>query len=612
MLAAVAAADAQTIEEVNTPAGGNLMRRGDMMLVDVAVDLSDAGVGSNRLMVLTPRIVNDGDTLHLETMGIYGRRRFIYNQRNESKLEDAFQDVNFLNKELPQTWKWTKSVPYQSWMDGAHLELCRNLYGCCNDLLQGDVICLSGYEEIIYVPEFIYVTPPAEMEKVREMSGSAYIDFPVSRTEIRADYRNNRSEIGKILAGLDSLRKDDDISVLSLTIKGYASPESPYANNARLAKGRTESLKKYVSQQYSFDDDFIITSYEAEDWDGLREYVAASSLVHKNEILAIIDSALDPDPKELKIRKEYPSDYKFLLDNCYPALRHSDYVIEYKIKSYVDLDEIRNVFEKEPGKLSMNEIFSLSTGYASPESPYANNARLAKGRTESLKKYVSQQYSFDDDFIITSYEAEDWDGLREYVAASSLVHKNEILAIIDSALDPDPKELKIRKEYPSDYKFLLDNCYPALRHSDYVIEYKIKSYVDLDEIRNVFEKEPGKLSMNEIFSLSTLYEPGSDSFNEVFDVAVALFPASEITNLNAANAAMERGDLMKAEKYLAKAGDSPQSTYAAGVLSALKKEYLKAKELFLKASEGGISKAAETADSMDEFILRSGNNINKY
>lgn len=28
MLAAVAAADAQTIEEVNTPAGGNLMRRG--------------------------------------------------------------------------------------------------------------------------------------------------------------------------------------------------------------------------------------------------------------------------------------------------------------------------------------------------------------------------------------------------------------------------------------------------------------------------------------------------------------------------------------------------------------------------------------------------------
>ena len=225
---------------------------------------------------------------------------------------------------------------------------------------------------------------------------------------------------------------------------------------------------------------------------------------------------------------------------------------------------------------------------------------------------MSQQYSFDDDFIITSYEAEDWDGLREYVAASSLVHKNEILAIIDSALDPDPKELKIRKEYPSDYKFLLDNCYPALRHSDYVIEYKIKSYVDLDEIRNVFEKEPGKLSMNEIFSLSTLYEPGSDSFNEVFDVAVALFPASEITNLNAANAAMERGDLMKAEKYLAKAGDSPQSTYAAGVLSALKKEYLKAKELFLKASEGGISKAAETADSMDEFILRSGNNINKY
>ncbi|MBQ2112035.1 MAG: DUF3868 domain-containing protein [Bacteroidales bacterium] len=457
------ASSAQTEESISTPAGGNIIRRGDMMKIDIAVDLSDLDIRSNRFVVLTPRLVNGNDTLTFESLGIYGRRQYIYTQRNEDKLLQGFEDVCFTDKDAPRSYQWIEEVEYRPWMHGAVLELHRQMYGCCNERMSRESFVLNGYEDIFYVPEFIYVTPPVELEKTREMSGSAYIDFPVSRTEIRPDYRNNRAEIGKILSSIDSLESDADIEVKSLTIKGFASPEGKYANNERLAKGRTEALKEYVSSQYDF------------------------------------------------------------------------------------------------------------------------------GR----------------DFIRTAYEPEDWRGLEAYVAASSLEHRNEIIDIINSGLDPDAREAKIKKEYPSEYKILLEECYPALRHSDYAIEYSIRSFADPQEILKVYEKAPGKLSQNEIFILSTIYEPGSEEFNEVFEVIVALYPESAEANLNAANAAMSRGDLIKAEKYLSKAGDRKEADYARGVLEALSKDYVQAQAFFRKAAEGGMEKAEEKAASMDEFIARA-------
>ena len=79
-------------------------------------------------------------------------------------------------------------------------------------------------------------------------------------------------------------------TIKNVDIKGYASPEGSWALNERLAKGRTESLKKYVQELYKFAPDMITTSYEPEDWNGLRRYVEDSKLESKKAILDIIDS----------------------------------------------------------------------------------------------------------------------------------------------------------------------------------------------------------------------------------------------------------------------------------------------------------------------------------
>ena len=161
---------------------------------------------------------------------------------------------------------------------------------------------IGFYQVEPFKPVYRYVRPKAEVTKTRSLSGSAFIDFPVSDTKIHPDYRNNSIELTKIFASIDSVKNDKDNTITELSIKGYASPESPYSNNTRLAIGRTQSLKEYVQKLYHFGSTFIKTSYEPEDWEGLRAYVETSTLPHKKEIISIIDLDTDPDRKEWLIK----------------------------------------------------------------------------------------------------------------------------------------------------------------------------------------------------------------------------------------------------------------------------------------------------------------------
>ena len=247
------------------------------------------------------------------------------------------------------------------WMDGCSLSLVRTDYGCCGGSeIVDESNLVKRFPLELYLPELIYIKPEHEGDKMREISGSAFIDFPVSRIEIYPEYRNNIVELAKITGTIDSVKNDHDITIKSLSIKGFASPESPYSNNTYLAKGRTAALKDYVQGLYHFEEGFIRTSYEPEDWAGLERYVEASRIPNKEAILSIIREDIDPDVREWKLKSRWKDEYKYLLENCYPALRHSDYRIEYTIRSFSDPKEIEKVYRTAPQKLSLEEFYILA------------------------------------------------------------------------------------------------------------------------------------------------------------------------------------------------------------------------------------------------------------
>lgn len=446
------AVEGVTIDEVK------MEHSGRFMTVDMNMNLSSLKVSGNRAVLLTPKLVNGADTLNLPSIGIYGRRRYYYYVRNGESMLSGKDEMSYKASDKPTNISYNIIIPYEEWMNGAVLTVHRSDYGCCNTLLarQSGRIC-DFNESVSFFPELVYVTPVAEMVKSRTLEGSAFIDFPVNKTTIYPEYRRNTGELGKIQATIDSVRDDRDIIITQVWLKGYASPESPYAHNRDLAIGRTEALKQYINQLYNFSDNIIVTDYEPEDWAGLRRYVEHSNINHKEEILLLIDSDTDPDVKEQKIKANYPEEYSFLLQNCYPSLRHTDYRIAYNIRSYNDVDEIERIMHTQPQKLSLNEF-----------------------------NIVAQKY-----------------------------------------------------------------------------------------------------------------EPGTDEFTEIYETAVRIFPFDKTANLNAANAAMRREDNATARRYLARAGDSPEAIYARGALAIREGDYDRARTYLEQAKSMGVKQAGETLEQLD-------------
>ena len=222
------------------------------------------------------------------------------------------------------------------------------------------------------------VTPPAELEKTRSAKGSAYVDFPVNRTEISPTYRRNPEELAKIRSTIDVVANDPDSRITSVTIVGFASPEGSYANNERLAKGRSVSLAEYVRGLYSFDADVMHTSWVAENWEATRNYVATcnlptpqpsspSSTTHLS-LPTCANGGSNPSSR----RTTHSSSQKRI-----SRTRRSDYTVDYVVRSFVTVEEIRQVMATAPQKLSLNEIYVVANFLEPDSTPYREAFELA-------------------------------------------------------------------------------------------------------------------------------------------------------------------------------------------------------------------------------------------
>ncbi len=453
------AADVEILDGKAKVSNLNIERSESSLIINMDIDVSELKLKSEREVTLTPVLKSDDMTQTLPSVIIAGRNRYIRDRRH-----DIDKTTALYRSGKTAVIPYRTIIPYDDWMMTAELSISEDLCGCAGTKLMtgADMLTTLDYAPKAFEPEYVYITPVAEAVKIREVHGSAYIDFPVSKTQIFPDYRRNPEELAKIRSTIDVVKNDPDTRIVAVNIKGYASPEGPYTLNEQLAKGRTETLARYVQNLYTFPADLMKTSWEAEDWAGLIKYVRENSIEDKDAILAVIT--------------------------------------------------------------------------------------------------------------------------------------NEALA-------PDAREWKLKSTYPEQYRFLLSQVYPGLRHSDYSVRYTVRTYTEVSEIIEVMHTAPQKLSLSELFLVARSLEPGTPEYDKVFDIAVLMFPSDETANLNAAVNALRRDDLDKAEAYLLKAGDTPQAYYARGILTAKREDYHAAAILLDSAAAMGLPQAAEALDTLRDMKL---------
>lgn len=362
----LSSAVAQKNEEAHVVVRQQLVERVDSSLVvSMIIDLSQTEVASGKSLVYTPVIERGDSVVALPPLLVNGRSRHILYERSGRNPQDDGEFELRRRNGKEQTFDYYARVPFRKWMEKSEVSLITDLCGCGWESLQNDkdpLFPINMAQPIVLKPMLAYVVPQAEQVKARSIEGSAFLDFPVNKITIYPDYRKNPSELQKIRETIDKVRNDKYATITEVHIKGYASPEGSYSNNAYLAENRAKALLNYVQGLYHFQNARFTVDFEPEDWVGLERMVNESSLEGKDEILAIInaDTPSDWDQREWKLKEvNGGKDYRIILRDIYPALRHSDYTVKYTIRNFT-VDEAKELIYTDPKQLSLNEMFQVA------------------------------------------------------------------------------------------------------------------------------------------------------------------------------------------------------------------------------------------------------------
>ena len=380
--------------------------------MDVTVP-ADMKLTTNGVLTLTPILMekdSTGANKVLPAIYVYGRTRQLVAERTGKIPTDAFEVVRRDNGE-DQVISYTARVPYEKWMNGSDLKMLGTIHGCANCLKEEDMAFVHPILLQRYAPQplLAFVKPAAEI-KNRDEKGNAYLDFPVNKTVIYPDYRRNPFELAEINRTINVVKENTDTEITGIDLHGFASPEGSYANNTRLAKGRSEALKKYIMKEYGLSADMFKVESTPENWTGLRAWVEKSDIAQKDKVMELIDADIQNlDTKEYRIKALDGNMYKQLLRDCYPGLRRTDYVIHYTVRPY-SIEEAKALLKTRPQHLSLEEMYLVAQTYEEgseefnevfdiavrmyPEDPIANiNAaamELKRGNADQAVRYLER------------------------------------------------------------------------------------------------------------------------------------------------------------------------------------------------------------------------------
>ena len=352
----------------------NIKRNGDNITVNMDIDISNITVGADETIILTPMIEKNGKSLDLPAVEIMGRREWIHFLRDGEKTitSDPFYAERIAKRAerkegKKQSVAYSTNVNFEEWMRGATVRMKEGSCGCNPQIIALGDNDLGRFVQEIYYPQYVvsFIEPDPEPIKVRDESLTAYINFYVDKYNIVEKYMNNESELASVINSIEKVNDDKDLTITSITIEGWASPEATEWHNQTLSQNRANSLANYIADKTGIERERIEAVGRGEDWTGLkREVEGKPQLLEQKTVLAIIDEeGLTLDQKDKKLKDLKPATiYQRLLNELYPRLRRNDYRIVYEVRNF-NLEEARALVNSDPRKLSVSELYKVAGSY---------------------------------------------------------------------------------------------------------------------------------------------------------------------------------------------------------------------------------------------------------
>jgi Flp pilus assembly protein TadD/outer membrane protein OmpA-like peptidoglycan-associated protein len=203
-------------------------------------------------------------------------------------------------------------------------------------------------------------------KKSETVSQTASIYYAMNQSTVRA----NELKSAEMMAFRDFVTKyasDPAIKITSISVSAYASPDGELSKNENLATERAKSgskaamaeLKKMKDNTVGTTEDFYKTQVTAEDWDGFKTAMEASSIKDKELILRILTQYSDLDQREREI-KNLSATYTEVKNDILPKLRRAVLTLNAEKQAKTDA-EISSLAASNPDNLNAEELMYAAT-----------------------------------------------------------------------------------------------------------------------------------------------------------------------------------------------------------------------------------------------------------
>lgn len=345
---------------------------GDSLYMQFDIELQQYSLPPSYQLTLYP-ILTDGAENQKALQGVLveGKRRVKLNKRlvslgKSDGNEHYYEALVIGRKPTDQTVNYEMTIPVEPWMLEARLYLWGDECGCgnSNPVFNQTLLGYVQRPEFLYRPEVTFLVPPKETIKNREETGTAYLIFPVNGTQILPEKDNNAAELRKISETLEEVKTVQGVELHNVIIRAFASPEGPYQSNLVLSQKRAAALKDYVRTHYGIPADRILAEGMGEDWNGLVASLKLDDeMAKRDEVLAIINDVDVFAGRENKLMAlDAGRPYRYMLQTHYPALRRSEYVVNYTVPGF-NLEDAKRLLSVKPALLSLEEMYQIANSY---------------------------------------------------------------------------------------------------------------------------------------------------------------------------------------------------------------------------------------------------------
>lgn len=348
-----------------------LKQKGDSLYLSMELDWGLLALKSHRSLTLVPVLTNGSNYVDFPSIVINGRNRHKAYMRQQSLDKTYPDEIPFavVKSSHANRIQYAQQVPFEGWMESAHLELIEDLCGCAgkNENSTRNPIFNRVNMEVTEVyqvqPRLSYVQPQAEEIKKRNEMKEVYLDFKVGSSVILPDLNNNYSELHKVETMLRDVKSDKNVTVENIQFRGYASPEGSVMSNRQLSLKRADAMKDFLSDKLQLGNYKLMAEGYGEDWDSLKKLLSGSTITDKEKLIDIIEVCGTSDACEQKMKTVASGGpYRQMLQTIYPQLRRTVCSVDYTVRGF-STEEGREIIKLHPQQLSLNEMYLVANSY---------------------------------------------------------------------------------------------------------------------------------------------------------------------------------------------------------------------------------------------------------